>query len=323
MFARIHEFCVQHNLLKSDQTIIIGLSGGPDSVLLLLALKHIAPTYNLTLHAAHLDHEWRKESADEAQFCKELCNQLNIPIHIKKISEITQKFRSNGSREELARKYRSYFFHELFQKYNAQSVALAHHLDDQIETFFIRLIRGSTITGLSSIKPYAYRRIRPLLTIRKQEIITFLTDNNINFCVDSSNESLEYLRNRIRHTLIPALEKTDSRSIKTIEKTIISLQETDAFLQDYIQEKLHTLTDDDTKKLAFSALLQEPQRFIQTSIILQWLIQNNIPFQPSQGLLEEIRRFFSNQKSTTHNISQQWSIKKHQGYATLMQQGNS
>ena len=147
LFNKIEQFCNRENLISPDQTIIIGLSGGPDSVFLLYFFLNIQKKYNLKLIAAHLDHGWRTESPQDAEFCKNLCTERNIPYFQKHLRDIKQTKSPSGSPEQDARNARRAFFQDLAHEQHADAIALAHHQDDLIETFFIRLIRGSRFNG--------------------------------------------------------------------------------------------------------------------------------------------------------------------------------
>ena len=167
---------MNNSLIPNHSTLIIGLSGGPDSVYLLHQLVFLQKEKNLTLIAAHLDHEWRKDSSKDTNFCQQLCTPMPVTFICKKASELGLSLDYKGSQEEIGRKLRRYFFEQLAQKYKATAIVLGHHADDQIETFFIRLIRGSTIYGLSSMKEKEglYKNIwltGPAVCVFKGEII--------------------------------------------------------------------------------------------------------------------------------------------------------
>ncbi len=168
LLSTIQAYNEKKGLIHDGARIIIGLSGGPDSVFLLHALAQLRTTRKLFLVAAHLDHEWRTESAQDMQFCKTLAESYAIPFVAKKISQLSLSYKSNGSKEEYGRKARRFFFESLAQEYNADAIALAHHADDQQETFFIRLMRGATVSGLYGMKPKDGLYIRPLLSIKKK-----------------------------------------------------------------------------------------------------------------------------------------------------------
>ena len=151
-----------NNLIAESSKIILGLSGGPDSIYLLHKLASLRNTGTIKeLIAAHLDHEWRQDSAKDVAFCKQACKSLNVPFVSKKLSELNLSFK--GSPEEIGRNARRYFLEQIRTKHNADLIALGHHLQDQEETFFIRLIRGTSLSGLCAMWPKKGFYIRPLL----------------------------------------------------------------------------------------------------------------------------------------------------------------
>jgi tRNA(Ile)-lysidine synthetase-like protein len=231
IIENIKHFIATHALIERNDTIIVGLSGGPDSVFLLHILVELSKEIPITLIVAHLNHEWRQEAHQEQLDCQALAEKFNIPFVTAKISELTLPFKRNGSKEEYARKARRYFFEKTAHEHNANSIALAHHLHDQEETFFIRLIRGSSLTGLTAIKPRNGLYVRPLLETHKSEILDWLHTHNITYAVDASNDSQDYLRNRIRSTVLPALRECDNRFEKNFLTTFQRLQETELFLE--------------------------------------------------------------------------------------------
>jgi len=203
-------------LLKQNDRVIVGISGGPDSVALILSLRGIAKEFNLTLHACHLDHMLRKDSAGDAAFVRKLCEKLSVPVTIEQIpaGALSQK----GCVEELARSWRLKFFFKIAKEIKAGKIALGHNFDDQAETVLMRLLRGSGLSGLSGILPKRtidkFTIIRPLLEIRRSEIEKFLRRKKIIPRIDKSNFEDIYLRNRLRHYLLPLLEKKYNRNIK-------------------------------------------------------------------------------------------------------------
>ena len=170
----LHIYCQKKKLIPSGITLIIGLSGGPDSVFLIYFLHEFQSLYKIKLIAAHLDHQWRENSAQDVKFCQQVCENLRIPFVTKKIGELSVPFKNNGSQEELGRKYRRFFLESIRKEYNADFIALGHHADDQQETFFIRLARGSSLTGLTCMKEKEGIYLRPLLTVNKSDILEYL-----------------------------------------------------------------------------------------------------------------------------------------------------
>ncbi|MGB8366966.1 MAG: tRNA lysidine(34) synthetase TilS [Candidatus Babeliales bacterium] len=311
IIKQIEQFINKYNLLPPKSKIILGLSGGPDSVFLFhfLAKKH--HNSSISLIAAHLDHEWRSDSYKDEQFCQKIAKKLNIPYISSKKSEldITEKY--NGSQEELARKMRRHFFEAVRKNFNADYIALAHHLQDQQETLFIRLIRGATLTGLTAMQPKYANYIRPLLEINKQDIINYLQAHNIDYIKDPSNDSLAFLRNRIRHKVLPALQECDIRFDINFLATLNRLQETENFLQQYTKTLFEQINYKENKRTSINLI----QFFsfditIQYRLLIYWLEKEKMPFLPTQNFLNEIIRFFKQPGSKEHHIHKQWKLVK-------------
>ena len=296
---------ISKTVIPNNATIVVGLSGGPDSVFLLHTLAGFQKEKNLTLIAAHLDHGWRPESASDAEFCKELADKYGITYKSKKLSEIS--ISKDGSKEEIGRKARRFFFESLAKEYNAAAITLAHHADDQMENFFIRLIRGASLNGLVGMKEKEGLYIRPLLDLKKRDILTFLDEHTIPYLIDPSNESPEFLRNRIRNTVIPALRECDNRFDHNFSSTHKNLQETEEFLQQLAKKTLSEISDNNqiiiVKLLALHPVLRN-------RILINWLITNKVSFTPSQGLLDEIVRFLEQSGEGKHMFYEQWNLVK-------------
>jgi tRNA(Ile)-lysidine synthetase-like protein len=316
----IKHFITTHALIERNAVIIVGLSGGPDSVFLLHFLASLQQEYNLTLIAAHLNHEWRTEAHQEQLDCQAIAAKLNITFVTAKISELTPlPFKLNGSKEEYARKVRRYFFEKTAREHNAHSIALAHHLQDQEETFFIRLIRGSSLTGLTAIKQRNGLYIRPLLETNKTDILDWLHTYNIPYAIDASNESQDYLRNRIRSTVLPALHECDNRFEANFMTTLQRLTATELFLEKLTARTFAEISSkDDGIYTIDTAALFNLDPIVQNRLILHWLIKENVPFPITQAFLDEIIRFLSNPRGGTHTIHEQWKIVKKQKKASLI-----
>ena len=298
---------INTNLIPDNATIILGLSGGPDSVFLLHFLAVMRQEKNLHLIAAHLNHEWRPEAEKDEQLCHELCQQLGISFVGKKMSELNLTLKFNGSKEEIGRKARRQFFESLAKEHNAQAIALAHHADDQMETFFIRLIRGASLAGLAGMKPKDGLYIRPLLDIKKEQILEYLHEHNIAYALDASNQSEDYLRNRIRNSVIPGLKQCDDRFDANFSSTHDHLQQTEEFLQQLAQKTFAEISSENginiQKLLALHPILK-------TRILILWLCQAKVPFIPSQGLFDEMLRFLEKPGPGTHVFYGKWQIIK-------------
>jgi len=303
----LHQATISTTHIQANTTIIVGLSGGPDSIYLLHQLHQVKNKLNIKIIAAHLDHEWQESSKIAAQTCKDICDDLSIPLITKKLSELKFKSKWNGSQEELGRKMRRHFFESLAQEFQATTVALAHHQQDQQETFFIRLLRGSSLTGLTGIKEKDGLYVRPILHCSKSEILDYLDHNKIAYYTDPTNCSDDYLRNRIRNHVVPALQLADNRFDKNIISTMNHLTQVDDYLNQQVNQTLTVISTDQGI---------ETQLFLQLHIVLQQrlllhvMIAEKVTFTPSQKLLKEIVRFLTTSNSRTHNIHTSWTIQK-------------
>lgn len=319
MNTAIYSFIKKHSLINHGDTLIVGLSGGPDSVFLLHMLNQLRETLSLTLIAAHLNHGWRSDAQKDVLFCKDLCDSLNIPFESACAQDIPITINKNGSLEQLGRTLRRAYFDILKKKHNATAIALGHHQDDQIETFFIRLIRGTSLEGLGCIKPSHHGYIRPLLTTTKEEILAYLSEKNIPYCIDSTNESNLFLRNRIR-ALLPLFTECDNRFSKNILKTITHMQQVYAEMQTIINEKYLQIvgTDYNLNKIDV-LLLNRESAFFQKQIIVQWLTHEKIHSfsSVSDTLLDEILRFLLSNRGGEHRLCQSWKIVKKQNKACI------
>lgn len=307
LFEHINSFVTSYNLIQPESTIILGLSGGPDSIFL---LHYLSQRKNIKTIAAHLDHQWRTDSHQDVLFCKQEAEKLNIPFVATRMNELPDVITAKGSKEEIGRKARRYFLEQVRQEHSADLIALAHHAQDQQETFFIRLIRGTSLTGLCGMRPKSGVFMRPLLEINKDDIVAYLQQHKLPFLIDPSNESPEFLRNRIRATVLPALQACDKRFDDNFLTTIHRLQETEDYLvilTRILFEKLVTIHNG--KNIIDLPTFLEQPRVMQHRILLHWLITEKVPFTPTESFLEEIIRFLQQPGSKTHTIGS-WQLVK-------------
>lgn len=205
----------QHNtycqLIKKGDRLVLGVSGGPDSVALLMIMADFQKKENLNLIVAHVNYGLRgQDSERDEKLVRELSQKLGLKVLVKKY----YAKKRTGNPEELMRDFRYSFFEEIRKKYRFDKVVVAHTLDDRVETFLMNLIRGSGIRGLISLKEKRDRIIRPLLEVKKSEIVTWLKKKNIKFRIDKSNQDNSFYRNSIRNELIPLLEKKYNPLVK-------------------------------------------------------------------------------------------------------------
>jgi len=234
--ARIKEVISHHTLLRPGNTVIVGVSGGADS----LALLHIlhALNFNLQLIAAYIDHGLRpEETIEEKKTIRDHCQRMQIPFVFESVNVNDYVSRKKCSTEEASRILRYKALETIRYSHDGTAIAVAHTADDQVEEFFIRLIRGTGLKGLSGMQLQRDLIIRPLLYESKEILMKYLSDRDISFCHDTSNEDRRFLRNRVRLDLLPQLEKDFNPSIRqTIQHNMDILTHDEDFLDEVSRE---------------------------------------------------------------------------------------
>jgi tRNA(Ile)-lysidine synthetase-like protein len=211
--------------------IVVGVSGGADSVCLLQVLCQLAQEYGLQLHVAHLNHMLRPEAAADAAFVQELAHRRGLPVTVgyARVGAIAGRLRLGL--EEAGRLARYRLFDCVADRVGAQRIAVAHHADDQVETVLLNILRGAGPAGLAGMRPRRGRIIRPLLFATREEIAAYCRDQGLAWRRDASNLSREFLRNRIRHQLLPLLRKEYNPGLdRAILRLAEVVQEEDAWL---------------------------------------------------------------------------------------------
>lgn len=214
---RFREYIDREKLILPGQTIVIGLSGGADSVCLFNLLSDISTEYDLALVPVHVHHGIRGDEADrDEEFSKMITGERGVDCEICSVDAPGHAKESGMTLEEAARILRYGELERIAKERNADAIAIAHHRDDQAETVLMNLFRGTGATGLSGIRPRSGNRIRPILFASKKEILEYLKDENITFVEDSTNFSKEHTRNRIRSELIPMIEELYPQAVSHI-----------------------------------------------------------------------------------------------------------
>lgn len=304
--------CKQKNISRPPK-IILGLSGGPDSLFLLHVLQNLQKNDAIKLVAVHLDHQWRKESWRDVDFCSQLCEALNVEFIARKASDLNLNIKPNGSAEEIGRKMRRTLFAQVLKEKDADFIVLAHHLQDQQETFFLRLLRGASLSGLCCMNSFDGLYLRPLLGISKSEILEYLDSNQIKYLIDPTNVSQNYLRNRIRLNVIPAIKQCDSRFDQKFQSTIEQLRSEDDFLKELAVQEFNNIFVKKKSDKSWQGSLKKIRILhpvMARRVILHWLIQENVSFNLSSKYFDEINKFFNSLHGGKHQIGINWSIVK-------------
>lgn len=232
----------KYNFTDGD-VIVIGLSGGPDSMALFDLLIKYRKKVNIKIVAAHVNHNVRKVSNNEAKFVEEYCNHNNVLFESMKI----EKYGDDNFENE-ARNIRYKFFEELIKKYNAKYLLTAHHGDDLIETILMRIVRGSTLSGYAGFKEISkrdnYTIIRPLINYNKDSIIDYDNKNNIPYCVDKTNFTGIHTRNRYRKNILPLLYKEQKDVNQKFLKYSKLLEEYNDYIDGITKDKVSNIYKD-------------------------------------------------------------------------------
>lgn len=229
LIKTIQNFAFVGQLWEKNSKLVLCISGGSDSACLLDIFSKLEPKYNLQLHIAHVNYALRGEDskADEV-FVRELAKKYNVAVSVLK----PKKSQYKGNLENSLREIRYAFFEKLRQELKFDLIVVAHNQDDQAETVLMRIIRGSGLAGLSAMKPKTNRIIRPLLQTSKKEILAYLKENKLKFQTDKTNFDTKFTRNKVRHNLLPYLEKNFNPAIKqTLSEWSFSVSDDYAFIE--------------------------------------------------------------------------------------------
>ena len=289
LVEKVHRYIQDHHLLQPPQRVLVGVSGGADSVALLLALLELvrAGKLDIELFVAHLEHGIRgQQSRDDAEFVRELAKKLDLPFMVEAVDVPDLADERKLCLESAGRSARYDFFSRTAQEQQCSVVALAHHGDDQAETILHRIIRGTGLTGLAGIRPCRLlcrqpeiHIVRPLLSCHRVEIEQFLTDMSVSWRTDHTNLGLDATRSRIRNELLPSLrDKYNPRVDDALLKLAAIAEHTNDFLDE------HTVELFDRLARTFGSLvcvdlpgLAKSHRALQTAVIRYALLKLDLP----------------------------------------------
>lgn len=247
MKNKIHEAIKRYNMICRGDRILAALSGGADSVTLLHYLFVYRDILGITVEAAHVNHMLRGKEADRDElFCRSLCENMGIKLHVKKI-DVRKIAKDKGLSEELCgRNIRYEFFDEIVNN-SGMKIATAHTLSDSIETMIFNLARGTGLKGLCGIPPVRKNIIRPLINCYRSDIENYCKEHNLDYVTDSTNLEDDYSRNFIRHNILPQLKNINIEADKALGRTINWLREDENYLSLMAGDMLEKIKIDDNK----------------------------------------------------------------------------
>lgn len=226
----------ENNLIDFGDKIVVGVSGGPDSLTLLSLLLKYKEKFNIEIIVAHVNHLIRKDSTEDEQFVENFCKKNGVKFYCKRVNVLEIAKKEKKGTEEVGRKERYKFFREICKKENANKIAIAHNMNDNAETMILNLVRGTGLNGLEGIKPYAILDglfiIRPLINCKREEIESYCKKNNLEPRIDSTNKENIYKRNIIRKKILPSLKELNPNIVETLMRTSELVTENNDFMKE-------------------------------------------------------------------------------------------
>ena len=252
MYQKVRAYVKEHHMLCEQDKVILGVSGGADSICLLFMLLELQKELGFSMVAVHVHHGIRGESADaDEKYVEEICEQQKIELfsfheNVKEYASINRL-----TEEEAGRNVRRIAFQKICKEQNGTKIALAHHKNDNVETFLWNLCRGTGIKGMGGIMPVSGEYIRPLLCLKREEIEKYLLENHIDYCTDETNQQNDYTRNRIRNQVIPYLEnEVNAQAVNHMAEAIENIR----VFNEYIEKEV--------EKYVRSCVLEEGERCV-------------------------------------------------------------
>lgn len=296
------------DLVGRQVKLLVGVSGGPDSIALVHALKKIEQEVDISVSAIHVNHQLRGEESDaDERYVEDFCREWNIPCRVVRVNVGCLHAQKGGNKQAVARKLRYDSFFEVAREWQVDAVATAHHADDQIETVLMRLIRGTGVAGLAGIESIrdwrGLKLVRPLLPFTKQELARYCEQAGLQPRLDSSNLSSIYMRNRLRLELVPLLESFNPHVQKAISSLSELVKEEEKVWTELVEEALDQVLihrDDVSYTLDVSSFLHLPialQRRV-VKLILSYLSQDGT-FGVSLDAIEKVRELIADGSSSS------------------------
>ncbi len=279
MLNKLEQFVRQYEMVQPGDTVICAVSGGADSVALLFALYLLREKWQISVEAAHFNHHLRGEESDrDERFVTELCDRLDIPLRLSGGQIVPGK----KGLEAAAREARYAFLNALPGK-----IATAHTADDNAETVLMHLVRGTGLKGLGAIAPVNGKLIRPMLNVTRRDVERFLEEYNLSHVEDSSNDTDQFLRNRIRHQVMPLLNQENPKLAENLSTMALRLrQDEDALTK--------TARQQDTLQVS---QLRQMHPAIRARVLEDFLKKSAVPEPEAEHILQAERLVFSSKPS--------------------------
>ncbi|BAG08414.1 tRNA lysidine(34) synthetase TilS [Finegoldia magna] len=277
LIHKIKNTIIRENLIEKHDKILIGLSGGADSVFLLNILIKLQRDLDFEIYTCHINHSYRDTALRDENFSRKISEENNIKFFSKKVDMKQYSIDNSISLEDSGRILRYKYFNEILKSEDFNKIAVAHHLDDQVETFFLHLFRGSGIDGLCGIQYQNKNIIRPLLDVSKSEILNYLDENDIDYVTDETNFVADVQRNKIRLEMLPYIQDNFNSSISdSIYRTINILKDSKEIIDDVTNFKYKKLVNQENGEYFIDVnLFVREKKSVRRNIIRKLLIELN------------------------------------------------
>lgn len=232
MKNKVIETIKKYGLIQAKDKIVLGVSGGPDSITMLDILRQIQEEFDFEIVVAHINHMIRKEAIQDEEYVKKYCEKNSIEFFVKRIDVMSVANNRKIGTEEAGRFVRYEFFDEILKQTESNKIAIAHNKNDKVETIIMHLLRGSGLSGLKGIEPIRGNIIRPLIECEREEIEKYCDENRLEPRIDKTNFENDYTRNKIRNIVIPYIEKElNPNIIETIDRLSEVVKKEDRYLE--------------------------------------------------------------------------------------------
>ncbi len=310
---KVSEFVEKYGLIGEGEKVLLGVSGGPDSVFMTIILNEIGKEKGFDIGVAVFDHMIRPESKEEADFVEEMAIRLNLPFFHGESDVKFYAERKRISLEEAAREKRLEFLFKIAEGNKFDKIALAHNKDDLTETVLYHIIKGSGLSGLTGIRPKSFGKIiHPILCVERNEIYNYLKENKIPFKTDRTNFLLSYSRNRIRHQILPLFTSLNPSFKENIFNMVEIIAKEDRFLSELSSKDVEAIKDEKgfSIRLFLSLPLFEQRRIIKN------LFKENASFERTERIL----RFLKDENKCKENFYGNLFIVKKKGRFIIKEQ---
>lgn len=289
MIEKVRNYMQLHHMIEKGDRIVLGVSGGADSVALLLALNQLKEEMEAELFVVHINHGIRREALEDACYVKQLCESCQVPFYLFEADIPAMAKEQKKTEEEMGREFRYQSFYQVMEQVNAKKLAVAHHMGDQAETVLFHLIRGTDLAGMKGMRPVTdwfkgeenenavrYQIIRPLLKCSKEELKKWLEGQNAAWQEDRTNSDNTYARNRMRNQVIPALEQINEQAVCHVVEFADSIAEYQAFFRkavtDYMSKEVKAEQSQEKGCVTDRILLKRQPEVLARAVIYEMLV---------------------------------------------------